>query len=178
MRSHSSDNTGEFITLLTRYQVLIRAYIISLMPGSTHVADVLQDVNLILWEKRGAYKSGTNFKSWAFSVARYEVFNWRRRLEKEGQKFLSLELLQSFSEDLAGSGDSEDHRLDALKDCLGRLPAGDKDLVKHRYDSSQGLDSYAMSVGRTAASVRVSLHRIRNVLRQCIEAKMVNGGAQ
>ncbi|SHJ38634.1 RNA polymerase sigma-70 factor, ECF subfamily [Rubritalea squalenifaciens DSM 18772] len=178
MRSSSTDNTGEFISLLTRYQVLIRAYIVSLMPGSSNVSDVLQDVNLVLWEKRGSYKSGTNFKAWAFSVARYEVFNWRRRLEKEGKKFLSLELLDSFSEELAGSGESEDHRLDALKDCLGRLTDSDKDLVKHRYDSHQGLESYADSVGRTAASVRVSLYRIRNVLRQCIESKMVNGGAQ
>ncbi|MFT5633595.1 MAG: RNA polymerase sigma-70 factor (ECF subfamily) [Rubritalea sp.] len=38
-----------FIKLLTEHQANLRAFIVSLMPGSPDVADVLQETNVILW---------------------------------------------------------------------------------------------------------------------------------
>ena len=38
-----------FIKLLTEHQANLRAFIVSLMPGSPDVADVLQETNVIPW---------------------------------------------------------------------------------------------------------------------------------
>lgn len=41
-----------FVGELTRLQSQLRAYIISLMPGMSGAADVLQETNIVMWEKR------------------------------------------------------------------------------------------------------------------------------
>ena len=38
----------KFVGLIVRHQTKLRAYIISLMPGDSDVADVLQETNIIL----------------------------------------------------------------------------------------------------------------------------------
>ena len=71
---------AEFVGQITRHQTALRAYIISLMPGMDGVSDVLQETNLVLWEKRGKYQPGTNFQAWACAIARYEVKTHRRKM--------------------------------------------------------------------------------------------------
>ena len=41
----------EFVSLLTDHQEVIRAYIITQIPGCSEVRDILQEVNMLLWEK-------------------------------------------------------------------------------------------------------------------------------
>lgn len=40
--------------------------------------DILQEVNIVLWEKRKSFKPGSNFGAWACTVARYKVLEHRR----------------------------------------------------------------------------------------------------
>ena len=47
-----------YVSLMTKNQGNLRAFIISLMPGSPDVADVLQET---LWQKRHKFEIGTNF---------------------------------------------------------------------------------------------------------------------
>mgnify|MGYP000113776971 CR=1 FL=1 len=35
------------------------------MPGMDGVDDVLQETNVVLWEKRATFEPGTNFRAWA-----------------------------------------------------------------------------------------------------------------
>jgi len=63
----------EFVAHLTASQGRIRGFIVTLMPGSPDVGDVLQETNLTLWKSRARYRPGTNFLAWAFTVARLEV---------------------------------------------------------------------------------------------------------
>lgn len=58
----------EFVHHLTENQGKIRAYIVTLMPGSPDVGDVLQETNLVLWKSRNRFQPGTNFLAWAFSI--------------------------------------------------------------------------------------------------------------
>lgn len=58
-----SDSTHEFIKLLTGHQPSLRAFIVSLLPGSDDIDDILQDTNVVLWEKMdnfSASKLGNN----------------------------------------------------------------------------------------------------------------------
>ena len=66
MSLHSKE-THDFVKLLTGLQPSLRAFIVSLMPGSPDVQDVLQDVNVVIWEKMDSYESGSDFRAWAHS---------------------------------------------------------------------------------------------------------------
>ncbi len=76
--------TQEFVGLLTNHQEVIRAYIISQLPGCSEIHDILQEVNFLLWEKRLDFKLGTNFGAWACTVAYYKVLDYRKKQKKDG----------------------------------------------------------------------------------------------
>ena len=163
----------EFIRELTAHQASLRAYIISLMPGQAGALDVLQEVNLTLWDKWKTYEIGTNFTAWAFAVARYGVMEHRRKLRKDRHLIFDDDLVQKMSpspEDL--TPESVELRQQALAKCLSKLGPKDKELVERRYHHKESLEGYANELGRSANSVRVALFRIRAGLRKCIEREI------
>ena len=83
---------AEFVGQITRHQSMLRAYIISLMPGMDGVDDVLQETNIVLWEKRSNYQPGTNFRAWACAIARLEVKTQRRKMLRLGKSLLDEDL--------------------------------------------------------------------------------------
>ena len=59
----------EFVSQLTASQGRIRAFVVSLMPGSSDVGDVVQETNLTLWKSQARYRPGSNFLAWAYTIA-------------------------------------------------------------------------------------------------------------
>jgi RNA polymerase sigma-70 factor (ECF subfamily) len=163
---------AEFVGQITSHQSALRAYIISLMPGMDGVSDVLQETNLILWEKRAKFQPGTNFAAWAFTIARLEAKTHRRRLRKAGLSMLDDDLAESlaqhFADRHAEHPDEGDERLRALDKCLGRLSGSERELIEHRYFSGSSLDEFSAHCGRSVESLRVTLFRIRAALKRCI----------
>lgn len=163
---------AEFVGEITRHQSALQNYIISLMPGVSGVSDVLQETNIVLWEKRDKFEIGTNFRAWAFAIARLEVKNHRRKLLKIGVPMLDEKLAEQLAEESQESPDEIDRRLSALEGCLGHLGEEQRQLIEHRYYSGESLESFAEECGRSCESLRVSLFRIRNALRKCIEKNL------
>lgn len=168
-----------FVALLTEVQPALRLYVCSLLPGDSAAQDVAQQTNATLWRKRGEFAPGTNFKAWAFAVARYEVLNHRKRQARHAHLFFGEELEAILAEDLAGRPDESDRRHEALKRCLERLRAQDRELLLHRYTAAAGtLDEFARRVGRSAGGLKVTLHRLRNALLGCIERQLAGREAE
>ena len=108
---------AEFVGQITRHQSMLRAYIISLMPGMDGVDDVLQETNLVLFEKFATFQPGTNCRAWACAIARLELKTHRRKLLRQG----CLMLDETLAEQMAGRWRSIVlSRPDCP--CIGRLP--------------------------------------------------------
>ena len=171
--SSTNKSTTEFISLITEYQTSLRGYIVSLMPGMQGASDVLQETNIVLWEKRNSFELGSNFSAWAFSIARYEVKKHKSRL-KHWQNIRSLD--EKLSEELAErcqrTPQEMQTRLDALEGCLKKLNSSELKLIKTRYAADTTLKTYADSTGKSAGSLRVTLHRIREKLRKCVSFQL------
>lgn len=168
--------TAEYVGLIGSHQASLRAFIISLMPGVDGVSDVLQETNLVLWEKRAKYQAGTNFGAWAFTIARLEVKSHRKRMRRAGLVLLDDALAESLAEQLqqrhADQAEESEQRLGALENCLSRLSDDQRELVEHRYYSESNLADFAERCGRPVESLRVSLVRIRAALRKCIASEI------
>ena len=164
----------EFVAQLTKSQGRIRAFIVTLMPGSPDVGDVLQETNLVLWKSRERFKLGTNFYAWAFKIARLEVLHYRGRMKRAKRNdgiLLSEELVDLIVEEVPESGDSEAY-LNALENCKSKLSKEQRELLDIRYHSGRSLEQFAQETGRKASVLRVSLLRIRAALRLCIEQSL------
>ena len=172
MKHRPPQQEAVFVGEITRFQTQLRAYIISLMPGASGAQDVLQETNLVLWEKRAKFEQGTNFRAWACAIARLEVKAHRRKMYRLGTTMLDEDLADQLAEPLQSDEETPEEHLQVLEHCLTRLRAPERELIEHRYFSKSTLDEFAATSGRSTETLRNSLYRIRAALRKCIKDKL------
>lgn len=167
--SNRPDAEETFVQLVVSHQTALRAFVLSLLPGSDEVDDVIQETNAEIWRKRGEFRIGTSFKSWMFSVAKFKVLScWRdrsRRREWAMPEDTLTHLLDQMENEVF---EQTDGKQAALRLCLQKLRPGDRSLILRRYIGECSLGKLAEEVGRASDSLKVSLHRIRVSLRECI----------
>ena len=174
--SNPEKDESQFVGLLTEHQLSLRQYVRSLLPGDPAAVDVAQQANAKIWEKRAQFELGTNFKAWAFSVARFEVLNYRKEQARDARLTFSEDLEATFASELASRQDNLQSRHEALQLCLTKLKSADRDLILHRYRDRATLAEYAQRVGRSLGGLKVTLHRLRNRLSDCIHRCLGEGG--
>lgn len=151
------------------------------MPGSPDVQDVLQDTNIVIWEKLETFEPGTNFKAWAFSIARNMVKAQFRKTKRNQSPSLNEDIIQVISETWHQRSPEETGRKQlALDFCLSSLDQNARDLITARYTQGNSIETYAAMLGSSAESLRVQLFRLRAKLRDCVRKRvpLTEGGAQ
>jgi RNA polymerase sigma-70 factor (ECF subfamily) len=166
-------DSEEFVRELTNHQTSMLAYIRSLAPGNSGVRDLLQEVNITLWQKRESFELGTNFKAWAFQTIRYHMLNHRRRLISQGWLIFDDDLIERLSPEFEVEPDELEERHLALRTCLQRLRPQDRELLHHRYATTSSLQEYAVTTHRSAGTLKAVLFNLRAVLRRCIERQIL-----
>ncbi|MEO5914912.1 MAG: sigma-70 family RNA polymerase sigma factor [Luteolibacter sp.] len=174
MNENPREDAGseEFVGELTNHQTSMLAYIRSLAPGSSGARDLLQEVNITLWQKRNTFELGTNFKAWAFQTIRYHMLNHRRRLISRGWLIFDDDLIERLSPEFEIEPDDLEDRHLALRTCLLRLRPQDRDLLHHRYATTSSLQEYATATSRSAGTLKAILFNLRAALKRCIERQL------
>ena len=168
----NSSGSDEFVAELTNHQTSMLAYIRSLAPGSSGARDLLQEVNITLWQKRDSFELGTNFKAWAFQTIRYHMLNHRRRLVSQGWLVFDDDLIERLSPEFEIEPDDLEDRHLALRTCLQRLRPQDRDLLHHRYATTSSLQQYAEATRRSSGTLKAILFNLRAALKRCIERQL------
>ena len=167
------DPEQTFVQLVVNHQPALRAFVLSLLPGSPEVDDVIQDTNAEIWTKRGDFRIGTNFKSWMFSVAKFKVMSVWRDHKRRKVWAVPEETLNMLVERIeVGAFAETETRQEALRQCLDRLREEDRMLILNRYIADHNLDRLEQESGRKKDSLKVSLHRIRTALRVCMNRRI------
>ncbi|MFC4993480.1 sigma-70 family RNA polymerase sigma factor [Rubritalea tangerina] len=167
----------DFVKLLTQHQPALRGFIIALLPGCDDVGDVLQETNVVLWEKMGSYQAGSNFQAWAFSVAKIKVMQyWDQQKKTRGVSLSQVALEAIATARIEESHTVEDMKLLALEQCMHNLRGTEQAVVNARYTRGESLESLAKHLGTSGGSLRVTLFRIRNKLRKCVDMRLKEQG--
>ncbi len=170
----SKNSSDAIVTQLTEHQPALLAFIITLIPGDPSAPDILQRVNLVIWKKRRDFKEGSNFKSWGFSIAHWEVRAYLKECKRKSWLVVDEELTNKLSVSMTNLVEEKPfaHLSGDLERCIQNLRPQDQDLIQHRYFSDQPLKDFSEQTGRPVNSLKTTLSRIRIALRKCIEAKV------
>lgn len=169
---------SEYVQLLTDHQAMIRAYIVSLLPGAPGVDDVIQETNGVLWRKRRDFQLGTEFSAWALTVAKFQVMAHWKSLKTRRWVTLDEAVLEGMAEDMEQdlSATEEEQRVRALRECLGELRPGERELILERYWKRTRLQDFAVVSGRSMSGLKVTLFRLRAALKRCIDRRLMEEG--
>lgn len=174
----TSKELQAFVSLLLEHQSALRAYVVSMMPGSDDAEDVLQNTNVIIWEKMHDYEEGTNFQAWVFNIARKVVKTQFRANKRNRLPSVDDDLMQAIDMVWHNRGSQEIlNKQRALDRCLEKLKQADRELIAARYTKGNNLEMHARKIGRPADSLRTSISRVRAKLRVCVQQRLsMEGG--
>ena len=168
---------AEFVQLLTAHQPDVFLYLRSLVLDPDEASEILQEVNLVLWEKRNEFQLGTNFRAWAFQVARYKLLQHRGRRRRACRCF-SDELIDELILQAKDDEEALDGMIDDLRRCVSLLSPRDRELIVKRYAPRATCQSVADSVGRPVRWVYKAVSRIRKTLLDCLLREAANRNKQ
>ncbi|MDA3925424.1 MAG: sigma-70 family RNA polymerase sigma factor [Kiritimatiellae bacterium] len=170
------DSEKVFHKELTAAQNDLFLYLCALTGKPDAARDVLQETNLVLCREMDRYDPERYdperpFLVWARTVAYYQVLTWRKKQVRDRLVF-DDGLLEDVVSTLKENPSYSHTQLDALEQCLSKLPERMRKLVEARYKERQAVNELAAISGRAANAISASLYRIRQLLGACIEENL------
>ncbi|HCU86062.1 MAG TPA: RNA polymerase subunit sigma-70 [Verrucomicrobiales bacterium] len=162
--------SDEFILELTQCQQRLYGYIYRRVANRDQAMEVLQKTNLVLCRKADDFEPGTNFNSWAATVAHYQILSYRKTLARDRLVFTE-DVLAAIDE---GEEENEmrEGMLKHLRHCFTKMSDENQALIKLRYERELSMEKLANEIGKKVVAVRVKLHRLRRGLRDCVETRL------
>ncbi|MBV8882005.1 MAG: sigma-70 family RNA polymerase sigma factor [Planctomycetaceae bacterium] len=159
--------------VVAAHHARLRAFIAGYVPQAAWVDDLAQQTFVSAYRSLRDFQVGSDFYAWLRQIAynhlraELEKTNRRRRLETSYlQELAATELSRQLER-----ARRDDDALDALQDCVNALPPTSLDIVRRYYREGAPLRDIAAALGRPAGSLKVTLFKIRERLRECVERK-------
>jgi RNA polymerase sigma-70 factor (ECF subfamily) len=161
-----------FAELVRRHQVAVRACLAVRMDRPHEAEDLAQEAFVTAFRKLDEFDTDRPFGPWVRSIAFNLLRNhWRkfRVVSIGGNEELEALIDQGIAARHPGG---EGRELAALRDCLEQLDGPTRALVDRRYGDEASVQEIAMELGRKYSAVTMQLHRLRQVLAECIRGKV------
>ena len=155
------------MALFVRYEPGIHSFLTSLLANLDDAEVVMQETSIAMWRKFDQFESGSSFRNWAFTIARFEAMNFRRKQRRDRHLFNS-ELVQLLADEAAAQAAQLEEERRVLAHCVAKLEPPDRQVLSGCYRQDSTIKQYAERVGRTPNAVRKHLARIRAVLSLCV----------
>jgi len=166
----------EFLRHFLSSESSLRGYILTHVRDFEVAEDLLQQSALVLWQKFEQYDPGRPFLGWALGVARLEILNAARR--RPGRSLVESDLDGLVVGEYLRLESELPLRRQLLRSCLKHLPASMTEAVRLRYEEGFNLDQIAARLGKSLAAVKVTLHRARISLQDCVRMKASTPGGR
>jgi RNA polymerase sigma-70 factor (ECF subfamily) len=169
----------DFDGILRSTQQRIRAYIAGMGIAAYEVDDVAQDVYVEFYKNISKVPADVEPERWLKGIARNICLNYIRKNARRGR--LQREAISSLlaeAEVAANTAGNAGPIHSALDNCFEKLPEKNKQLLQMKYQNDLPSETIAAKLQKTAEAIRVSLHRIRANLRECIQRSQEHAEAR
>lgn len=165
-----------FAVLAREHHRSVLIFARALCRNEATAADLAQDAFLVAWKNLASFDTSRDFGAWLRGIVRNK---WREHLRRHAREVdVGDATIEAWDKQLAGwdrsraSGNGE--LLDALDDCLTRLPSIMGEAIRRFYYKEEAGEILARELAIDATTLRKRLQRAREVLRGCLERKLPN----
>jgi RNA polymerase sigma-70 factor (ECF subfamily) len=169
-----TENTEAYLRLLAQHDRWLATYVFSLVASPADAQDILQEVKVTMWKQFAKFEPGSNFRAWARKIGTNQILNYRRSEKKRPNSTLDEEFIEAVAAEIDRRADTLDHKAEALKICLRKLPEAHRKIVVWRYYEDCGVEEIAAKSERTVEAVYRLLSRIRQVLNECVSRQLAH----
>lgn len=165
---------SEFVEFLTPNYYKIHSFILTLVLNKADAEDVLQSAITYMWEHFNDFKKETNFLSWAFTIAKYQVLTYRKKKQRSRIHFddNAIALIESENKKLSLEMEV---RYNALDKCIKKLPYEELTYIKKHFGDNIPVIALASEFGISANMAYKRIARIKNLLLNCIRQVIAVG---
>lgn len=152
---------------------------------SAEAEEVTQRTFTTFIEKAGRFEGRSSVRTWLFGILYRKIFERRRELARDGRQ---EELDEAFASRFDDAGrwirpphPAPDAALAAketrrqISECLDQAPVRQKASFLLREVEGFSTAEIGEILGMTRSNVGVTLHRVRNSLRECLETRGLRG---
>jgi len=165
--------TEAYLRLLAANEKALAAYVYSLVPSSLSDADdVLQECKIVMWKNFGKFEPGTDFRAWSRKIALHQILNYRRSSKRRPVQAIEQEFLEAVAAEMERQAEDLDHRAEALRECLKKLPKPHQQAIVLRYYEEFEIEDIAEKTGKTSGAAYRLLSRIRKALSDCVTRQL------
>ncbi len=157
--------------LWTAAQPAVSGFVRAMVRDRSVADEVLQETSLVLFRRFDEYDETRPFVAWALGIAKFQILGLNRDSARSRVAF-DTDLLARFTETWGELAPGASDRSLFLQECIQRLAARARRMVRLRYYDEQTAEEIARQIGGTGAAVRVTLQRIRQQLRECVERQL------
>lgn len=161
----------EYLQLVTNHQALLLGYIRGLAP-KIHADDVLQETNIVLWNKIDTFDLNTNFKAFACRVAYLKTMEALKKAKHNQWLVFDSDIVESFDQHHIAKTDDQAETQESLRTCLKKLSASERKLLHQRYTKGHTVRAISAEMNQSEGALQQSFFRIRNTLRNCITLQL------
>ncbi len=112
--------------------------------------------------------------AWIAAIARNVARRHWRKAARQGGSFDPELAEQTLADDNPGDDAESAESIEALDDCVGRLPEEMARLIELRYIDARTTRGMAEVLDIPEATVRLRLDKARDLLRRCLEEKGID----
>ncbi len=157
---------------------MLLAYLRSILRDRSAVDDVFQETMVVAWRTLDRFDHDRPFAPWLRGIARNLVlahFRKHRRIPLACEEAVLTHLDQRLDEIGRRPGDTWSEKLEALDDCLDRLPTDTRNLLDWHYGLELTTERIADRLESNREMVKKRLQRARARLLDCLRHKGILG---
>ena len=164
-----------FAALAREHHRCLLIYARALARNEATAADLVQDAFVAAWRNLGRFDVTRDFGAWLRGIIRNK---WREFLRRHAREVdiddATLEAWEfRFAQWDANRGTRDANLLDTLDDCLKCLPDAMSEAVRRFYYQEEPGEKIATALGIDTATLRKRLQRARQMLRACLDRKLL-----
>jgi len=155
-----------FVELFSSNYSRIMSFIYTLVPCTWDAEDIMQDTAKVLWEKFEQFQVGSNFVSWAMTIAKFQVLSHRKKYNIKVQ--FNSDLIEILSDESQTPLPGERERLNALRNCITKLNSKDQELLRCRFEKQMTAKMLSGQIGVAMNTIYRNESRILTLLFNCV----------